>query len=71
MENVKLALTGKPVKVESTVRFLGVTFDKGLTWKPHIDNVVEKCSKRMNILRVLPERAGGLAKRSFSLFIRL
>jgi len=53
VENVKLALNDKPVKVESTVRFLGVTFEKGITSKPQIDNVVEKCSKRMNILRLL------------------
>jgi len=62
VENVKLTMNGKDIKVENTARFLGVTFDKKLTWKPHIDKVVEKCNKRMNILRVLSGTRWGSSK---------
>ena len=62
VENVKLTLNGKDITVENTARFLGVTFDRRLTWKPHIDKVVEKCNKRMNILRVLSGTRWGSSK---------
>ena len=42
--------------------FLESLLIKKLTWKPHIDKVVEKCNKRMNILRVLSGTRWGSSK---------
>jgi len=38
-EDVKLTVNGSLIKVEKTVRFLGVVFDRALTWNAHIDEV--------------------------------
>lgn len=34
-------------------RFLGLLFDKGLTWKNHINDLKFKCMKRLNIIKIL------------------
>ena len=34
-------------------KYLGVIFDTRLTWKPHIDNIVQRCKKRINILKCI------------------
>jgi len=44
--DVKLTIGGSLIKVEKTVRFLGVVFDRALTWSAHVDYVVARCSKR-------------------------
>jgi len=33
------------VKVEKKAKFLGLVFDSKLTWKEHVDYVVDKCKK--------------------------
>jgi len=38
-EDVKLTINGSHVKVVKTVRFLGIVFDRALTWNAHIDEV--------------------------------
>jgi len=38
--DVKLTIGGSLIKVEKTVRFLGVVFDRALTWSAHVDYVV-------------------------------
>jgi hypothetical protein len=37
----------------NTHRILGFILDRELTWKPHIETVKAKCSKRLNFLRHL------------------
>lgn len=34
-------------------KFLGVWFDARLTWNVHIDNIVTKCKKVLNVMRCL------------------
>lgn len=41
------------IQVKSTIEFLGIHIDKGLTWKEHIDSVVSKMSKASWALRNL------------------
>ena len=42
-----------------TVRFLGVTFDKKITFLPHILNLRTRCDKSLNILKVLSNTSWG------------
>ena len=34
-------------------KYLGVIFDSRLTWKPHIQNIVQRCKKKINILKCI------------------
>jgi len=52
-DDVKLSIKGKVIKVEETVTFLGVTFDKNMTWNPYIQNIIDRCQKRINLFRVM------------------
>ena len=40
--------------MESTVRFVGVSLDENLTWRPHIDLKENKISKYLGILYNAP-----------------
>ena len=62
-DDVKLSINGVKIKVERTIKFLGITFDRELTWGPHIDNVKGRCNKRLNLLRMLAGTRWGASKR--------
>ena len=48
-----LSIDGKSLHFSSKVKFLGLTFDRRLTWKPHIDNIVSKCRSDIQVLRII------------------
>jgi ribonuclease HI len=41
------------IPVTNQVRFLGIIFDRKLSWAPHINSVVAKCETKINPLRAL------------------
>jgi len=48
-----LLLNGTPVPVVEESKFLGVIFDCKLSFIPHIKHLKDKCTKALNLLRVL------------------
>ena len=46
---VELKYEGKVLKTEKKVKFLGMIFDSRLSWKDHIDFVIDKCNERINV----------------------
>lgn len=48
-----LKINGLPIPVSNQFKFLGVTFDRRLTWTPHVNYLKTKCLARINILRRL------------------
>ena len=48
-----LTLHNKEIKITEEAKFLGVTLDRGLTFKPHIDQISMKAAQRINILRAI------------------
>ena len=48
-----LTLDGTPIPVVEETKFLGVIFDKILTFIPHIKKSNAKCQKALNLLRVV------------------
>ena len=49
----QLHLDGSPIPVVAEVKFLGVIFDKKLSFLPHIKYIKGKCQRTLNLLRVL------------------
>ena len=48
-----LILDGQPIPVVEETKFLGVIFDKKLTFIPNIKKLKAKCQKALNLLRVV------------------
>ena len=46
-----LSFRGTNLTRKRSVRYLGVIFDQGLTWGPHIDDVVSRCKHPLQILQ--------------------
>ena len=49
----KLYSNGHKIPIVNQVKFLGVIFDKKLTFLPHIKYVKDKCLKALNLLKVV------------------
>ena len=58
-----LLIRGQPIKIDKTVKLLGLIFDSKLNWNAHIAHLEEKCKKRLNLMRMLSgvDRHGELA----------
>jgi ribonuclease HI len=52
------------IKMEKKAKFLGIIFDRKLSWKPHIDYIIEKCKKRLNLMRAISGYHWGASKKS-------
>ncbi|GFS07624.1 retrovirus-related Pol polyprotein from type-1 retrotransposable element R1 4 [Elysia marginata] len=51
--DVTLTMNGQPPPTEDTPTFLGITFDKRLTGKPHIQKINQKPIRRSQIMKKL------------------
>ena len=54
-----LFLQGERIPCVDETRFLGLIFDKKLTWMPHLKSVKLKCQKALEILKVLSHTSWG------------
>lgn len=61
-KKVQLTLNGQNMVREKSVKFLGMVFDESLTWKDHITLIIEKCQKRINVLKSLTGTKWGAGK---------
>jgi hypothetical protein len=50
---ISISVNGGPVPQARVIRVLGVHFDPRLTWKDHIDRVINKCAKNLSFFRHL------------------
>ena len=60
----KLTINGRPLKIEKSVRSLGLVFDQRLSWKEHIYYIVTNCKKRLNLMRSIAGNAWEATKKS-------
>ena len=49
----RLWLKGEPLKYKTECKFLGITFDEKMTFEKHIDDVVTRAQKRLNLLKAI------------------
>lgn len=54
-----LLLNSQPIPVVKETKFLGVIFDHKMSFIPHLKNLRAKCTKAMNLLKVLSHRDWG------------
>ena len=52
-------LEDRPLKYSNQVKFLGVIFDKRMTWKPHIKSLNERCAKDLRLLNIISYQGWG------------
>ena len=50
---LKLSMYGKELKRVDCFKYLGLWFDKMLTWASHVQKVVDKCKSVLNVMRCL------------------
>jgi len=55
----QLFLNGSPIPVVQEVKFLGVIFDKKLSFLPHLRYLKNKCTKAINLLRIVAHTSWG------------
>src|SRR3989442_14110663 len=54
-----LLLNHQPIPIVAESKFLGVIFDKKLSFIPHLQNLRTKCAKSLNLLKVVSHRDWG------------
>lgn len=67
---VNLKVNGNPIKCVKETKFLGMIFDRKLTWRSHIDHVVTKCKKRLNLMRAVSGKHWGASQKTLLLIYR-
>src|SRR6218665_507431 len=61
---INIKIGNENIKMDNNAKFLGVIFDRKLSWKLHIDYILKKCKKRLNLLRALTGYHWGASKKS-------
>ena len=62
--NFQLTFDGQPIPFQNSVRFLGLHFDRRLNWKVHVNQLLVKCNKALNILKYLSGTYWGADRKS-------
>ncbi|GBN88196.1 hypothetical protein AVEN_12930-1 [Araneus ventricosus] len=60
----EIPLGSQLITVVNEVKFLGITFDKKLTFRPHVIKLRKKLDKALNILKVLSNTSWGASRTS-------
>ena len=61
---IRIKIGSDLIKIDKTAKFLGVIFDNKLSWKPHIEYIINKCKKRMNLMRAISGLQWGASKKA-------
>lgn len=55
-----LYVNNQVLPLTSIVKYLGMWLDRGLTWGKHINEIIQRCSKFLNLLKVLVGSSWGI-----------
>ena len=55
----EIYIYGQRISCKEETRFLGLIFDKRLTWVPHIKNLKVRCVQALNVIKVLSHTTWG------------
>ncbi len=59
--DLDLKLYGNKIERKTEVTFLGVTLDHHLTFDKHVDNIRQKSTSRLNVIKTLSHKSWGLS----------
>ena len=62
--NLKLELFSNKIEFVHKILFLGMTFDRHLTWAPHILALKERCNRDLNLLKLVSGTSFGADKKN-------
>ena len=62
----KLSIGGHTIQPVEQAKYLGVIFDCNLTWRPQLDAVVKKVSRKIGILRRIGRNLNTAARSAFA-----
>ena len=68
---LRLATPAIGLPLVNEIRFLGLIFDRHLTWSSHINYIADKCFKRLNVLRCVSGTAWGCNKSTLLVLYRV
>ena len=63
--DLQLTLQGQPIPFQNLVKFLGLHFDSRLNWKIHINELLIRCRKKINVLKHLRATSWGADRKIF------
>jgi len=66
---IRIKIGTELIEIDKTAKFLGVIFDNKLSWKPHIEYIINKSKKRMNLMRAISGLQWGASKKHFPIYI--
>ena len=61
--DIHLTLDNQPVKIDNKAKFLGLIFDRKLSWRDHINYLEQKCKKRLQLMRAVAGNSWGANKK--------
>jgi ribonuclease HI len=64
LPTIDIKIDNEIIKMENKAKFLGMIFDRKLSWKQHIEYIIEKCKKRLNLMRAVSGYQWGASKKS-------
>src|SRR6218665_124956 len=62
--NFEIKIKDKQIELGDSAKFLGIYFARKLTWKAHIDHLLTKTNKRLNLLRAVSGKQWGSSKKT-------
>ena len=65
-EDLDIKLFGENINKSDNPTFLGIRFDKYISFKNQLDYLKEACMKRINVLKVLSNKSWGLSKHTLT-----
>jgi ribonuclease HI/exonuclease III len=51
--NFGIKIFGADIGMVKSAKFLGLVFDSKMTWSKHVDYIIDRCKKRINLLRCI------------------
>ena len=68
--DINLKINEKITPFQNSYRFLGMIFDQNLNWNLHINNIIERCKRKINLLKCLAGSHWGNSSKSLLIFYR-
>ena len=70
VKEIHLELYKTKIENVRSFKFLGITFDSRLNWGAHIDNIAQRCNKKINLLKMITGTTWGPDTKTLLLLYR-